>query len=395
VLALESIQADHDALARDVDDAKEVYVQNASVIDQRFEPVALLHAGALTANGLLQAEADKTSPNYAVMTTHYQTVTNNVVTFNEDAPAFAEKLAVLDVRETHTLVDMKVDSTVEISRTSWDDYVDYPDEHDYDYPEVFVDLEAADHFAQFGPDAVLAKVIANFFGDDEFKMEKAERAQWDKLGIDPKAEWPSGDDAAEYYGVVYDTYCHQLRVFKDGEPDTSRRPVPADNYCSKYDTPEDLAQGIYWVEPDELDAEAIGMDIYSKGLGNFEDQATMEATPPGMVYVDDPTTGEWREDNNGNTFWHYYGQYAFFSQLIGGPNPWHYRSEYDTWNRDYRYNQQPFFGTSNGQPRYGLNSPFVASRFPGSAYMTSGLHNATVRGAGPAARAGGPGGGGK
>lgn len=140
------------------------------------------------------------------------------------------------------------------------------------------------------------------------------------------------------------------------------------------------------------------MDVYSKGFGTFASEATTEAAPPGMVYVGDTTTGEWRTDSNGNSFWHYYGQYAFFSNLIGGSNPYHYRSEFDEWDRDYRYRGKPYYSKIKGredEPRYGGSSAFVAARFPGSTFTRSGLADATLRNAGPVARSGGPGGGGK
>jgi hypothetical protein len=237
-------------------------------------------------------------------------------------------------------------------------------------------------------------------GGDGFKLEKhTDKNHWAKLNINKqnaREKWCCDDTNSEFYvGEIEDTYCHKLRVLKNGQPDTSGRPKPADNPCDKYTTQSDLGQGMYWIEADELDAEAIGMDVYAKGAGDFAEQATEEATPPGMVYVGDSQYGEWQEDNNGNTFWHYYGQYVFFSQLIGGPSPYHYRSEWDDWGRNYRYHKRPYYGTYNGAPRYGMKSPYVSARFPGSTYMSSGLHTATVRNAGPAARGGGPGGGGK
>jgi hypothetical protein len=259
---------------------------------------------------------------------------------------------------------------------------------------VIVDIETANYFAKFSPDDVLA--TDSMWWGGGFETDKADRKQWDKLKIDPRnPKWPGDHDHAEFNGEVEDTYCHKLRVLKDGKPDTSGRPKSADNYCSQYDTDGDVAQGMYWIEADELDAEAIGMDIYSKGLGDFDDQATEEATPPGMVYVGDTSTGEWQNDNNGNSFWVFYGQYRFFTDLIGGPYPGHYRSDYDDWNRNYRYGKRPYYGTYNGQPRFGMKSPLAQSRFPNSTYVRSGLYNSSVRGAGPAARAGGPGGGGK
>lgn len=385
--ALAVMNTDYESLNERVETAESTYERNKAGIATAFQPLSNLHSEALRANGQLQAEATESQPNYAVMTTHSQTVLNNSATYGDDASAFKSRLSQLDDRETHTLVDIRVDSAVEIYRTSWDESLDGADEHNYDYPGVLVDTDTANYFAEFGPDDVLARQVSGW--GSEFKLEKVDKAQWDKLGIDPKKDWPRGDSDAEFYVGISDSYCHQILIWKNGKAGAA----PEDNYCSQYDTTATKAAGKYWVEADDLDAELIGMDVYAKGVGDFNDQAATEGTPPGMVYVDDPQTGEWREDANGTSFWHYYGQYRFFSDLIAGPSPYHYRSEYNTWDRDYRYstNRRPYFAND----RYGLKSPLVASRFPGSTYTSSGLHTMTVRGAGPVARSGGPGNGGK
>ena len=395
-----NIQAVYNPLAGDVETVRTTYQRNVAGIDKKFQPLKTQHDLALQANGLLQVEAGKSPRNFAVMTEQATIVETNAAAFKEGAPGFKTSIAQLTVRETHTLIDLRVDSAVQISRSSWNESKD-DGEAEHDYPSVVVDLETANYFTKFGPDDVLAKDSTGFLADG-FKTDKVDRGQWDKLKIDTrKPGWGKDHNRAEFYlGAIVDTYCHKVRVLKNGKPDGSGRPKPADNPCSKYDANTDVDQGIYWVEASKLNAEAIGMDIYSKGVGDFDDQATTEATPPGMVYVGDTSTGEWQEDNNGNSFWVFYGQYRFFSDLIGGPYAGHYRSDYDAWGRDYRYNKRPYYGTFNGGPRYGSKSPLLQSRLSSSTYVRSGLAktgvtNSSVRIAGPAARAGGPSGGGK
>lgn len=335
------------------------------------------HDDALKAYGLLQAASAKSPPNFAAMTT-------NAIVVADNAAALTT--------ETQTLIDIKVDSFVEISRTSWYEGGDTESTTDYDYPPVAVDPEAANYFAKFPVNEVLATD-----GYGGFKTTNADRKQWDKLKINSTQDRPKGHDTSEFYfGGVEDLICHAVRVLVNGKPSASRLPKPEDNACAKYNTPEQIAQGVYWLEADELRAEDIGMDIYSKGLGDLEAQATDEATPPGMVYVGDPSTGEWQTDSSGNSFWVFYGQYRLFSDLIGGPYPGHYRSEYDDWNRNCRYNHCPYYGNmGGGQPRYGMKSPMAQARFPHSNYVKTGLYNSSLRGAGPAARGGGPSGSGK
>jgi hypothetical protein len=362
-------------------------------IKRKFEPFAAWNATSATAFSDIQTELKKPNPNYTIVANNAQKIQDNHASMLSEGPKYQATIGELSTSETHTLLDIQVDSEIEIGRTSWNESSDSDTDIDYDYPPVPVDTETANYFAQFAPDTKLATV--GFWG--AFNTEgNVDRGQWDKLHIDPKKDFPNGHDYADLYmGAVEDTYCHKQLVLVNGKPDTSGRPNPADNYCSKYDSDADMAKGIYWVDSDELSSEYIGMDNYSKPYGDFADQANNEATPPGMAYVGDPNYGQWQNDNNGNSFWVFYGQYRLFSDLIGGPNPYHYRSEYDTWNRDYRRKDEPYYAASGNVPRYGAHSPMTGARFPNSSYTKSGLQDATVRNAGPVSRGGGPGGGGK
>lgn len=396
--AAESAQAIFNQVGPDVANAKANYARNGKAIEAKFQPLDKQHAAALQANGLLQAEAAKSSPNYAVMTTHAETVHSNAAALQKDAPALQAQLAELNTRETHTIRDMRVDSAVVITRVSWleDDYTEFPTETEYDYAPRPVDQDTANYFAQFQPDDTLA---SEGWG---FSTDMADRGQWDKLHIDPNEQMPSGDNTSSFsLGELEETYCHQIQVIKNGKTDSSGRPNPADNACSKYDKPGDVSKGLYWVEAEELNPDAIGMDSYAKGAGDFVDQASEEPTPAGMAYVGDPATGQWVEQANGTSVWEFLGPYLLISNLMGGPGFGYSRAEYDDWDRHYRYKGSryygnTYYGTYRGKPRYGKDSPIFATYIPrGSQYARSGLRDATVRNAGVAARAGGPGGGGK
>lgn len=379
-------------LKRDTEQAKLSFEAQASAIDRKFQPFNDWQTASASALKTLQSEVERSTPNYATIAENAKTIEDIHASILTEGPKYQATIGELSTSETHTLLDIRVDSEVEISRTSWDNNSDYTTDADYDYPAVPVDAETANYFGAIAPNTLMA-TDGGFGG---FQTEGSiDRAQWDKLGIDPTKDYPSGHNMAEFYmGGVDDTYCHKLLVLRNGEPDTSKRPDPTTDPCSQYSTDAELAKGIYWASAEELQSDAIGMDIYSKGFGDFAEQASTVATPPGMAYVGDPNFGEWNE-NNGNSFWVFYGQYRLFSDLIGGPNPYHYRSEYNDWNRSYRYQGKPYYSGSSDSPRYGASSPMTAARFPGSTYVKSGLGDATVRNAGPVARGGGPGGGGK
>jgi len=61
--------------------------------------------------------------------------------------------------------------------------------------------------------------------------------------------------------------------------------------------------------------------------------ATGEAITAGSYLVGNPSYGEYRRDNTGYSAWHWYGQYAFFNNLIGGGRFNRGPIYYDDWNR--------------------------------------------------------------
>lgn len=389
----------YDALKIDADKATKDFVAQQAKITEKMAPFIKLHDDSNVALETVQAENKKSAPFYPTMAEAADLIRVNEETINKTAPVLTADFRGLYVRETHTLIDIRVDSVLYLGRTSWNESVD-GGEQDFEFPGIAVDTSTADYFAQFPADTVLATYNSGWGGGFKLTLSQGvDQAKWDALRLDPGQSWPS-----KYHGsseiwmdALEDTYCHKLKVFKNGKPDASDRPKTGDDdACLKYNTQADIDNGIYWEEADELLAEAIGMDIYAKAYGDFADQAIESATPPGLVYVNDPAAGEWRTDSTGQSFWYYYGMYRFFDDLIGGPYPYYYRSEYDRWNRDYRRSGKPYYmPNSSGTPRFGGKSPQTQSRFPNSNYNKSGLRDATVRNSGPVSRSGGPGGGGK
>ncbi|HEX6258515.1 MAG TPA: hypothetical protein VFZ48_03480 [Candidatus Saccharimonadales bacterium] len=397
--AFDNLNTRHAALAADMNGVKAKYAKQTEAVDRLMKPFNDRQATTATAFGNMQTEVAKPKPNYAVVAEYSEQITKNQAAFATEEANVRVKLGELPRSESQTLLDLRVDSSVIINRTSWDEDSDWTTDKDYEYPPVFVEPDTANHFAQFGPETVLASDSHWAFGG--FKTEgTVDRGHWDKLGIDPRKDWPDGShDHAEFFGEIEDVFCHKLFVLVNGKPDSSGRPEPSENYCAKYDNPADVAKGIYWVEADELNADAVGMDILSKAAGDFNDQMVEDAAPPGMAYVGDPQFGNWQTDSNGNSFWVFYGQFRLFSDLIGGPNPYHYGYEYDEWNKKHRYNGSAYFAHMGSAPRYGAQSPMAAARFNNTQFGKSGLaaqaKDPSARNAGPVARAGGPGGGGK
>jgi len=89
----------------------------------------------------------------------------------------------------------------------------------------------------------------------------------------------------------------------------------------------------------------LGMALASKSQ---EGKISETPVPPGYQYVGDPRYGQWRTDNRGNSFWEFYGKFAFFSYLFGGLSRPVYMND---WNDYRRYRSQ-------GTPYYGRNKQY-------------------------------------
>jgi hypothetical protein len=108
----------------------------------------------------------------------------------------------------------------------------------------------------------------------------------------------------------------------------------------------------------------MGLELASKSTDGVVHKIP---APPGFNgYVNNPKYGEWRTDNGGNSFWHFYGQYMFMSTMLNMmAGPPIYRNTYTHYNT-YRSNpstrNKPYYGT--GYNSYGTNSPVTKSSNP-------------------------------
>lgn len=84
----------------------------------------------------------------------------------------------------------------------------------------------------------------------------------------------------------------------------------------------------------------LGMVVASK---TRDGQVLTTASPPGYQYVGDPRYGQWRRDASGNSFWEFYGKWAFLSHMFGMFNRPIYRNEWDEYRR-YSSQGRPYFG---------------------------------------------------
>ncbi len=97
----------------------------------------------------------------------------------------------------------------------------------------------------------------------------------------------------------------------------------------------------------------LGMTIVSKKNGVLD----KVASPAGYDnYVGNSRYGNWHTNSSGGSFWRFYGQYRFLSDILMGPRYYSPYSSWNTYNRDYRgrkayYGNNNTYGTKGSQSR--------------------------------------------
>jgi hypothetical protein len=195
------------------------------------------------------------------------------------------------------------------------------------------------------------------------------------LNLDLVADWPdSRHNAATFY--LQNTqlkYFHKYIKEEDGETsETGWESVNASFY--------------------EQNLDNLGMAILSKPYGEFEPDS--HAAPPGMAYVGNPKYGEWKKDESGNSFWAWYGRYAFFSNLFFFPSHHYSYGSWNRWNTDYRY-KKPYYGQTGTGYTFGSRGSRMkdSPRYQNSTFSKTGgfkTASASVRGRASGLRGGGP-----
>ena len=144
------------------------------------------------------------------------------------------------------------------------------------------------------------------------------------------------DDSAHRYRVIHAKPGTEAAAEEFGEFDSGWVRVPAAYFSQHLDH--------------------LGMTILSKGP---DGEVSEVAEPPGYSQVGNPSRGEWRNDSQGRSFWHYYGQYAFFSSMFGFGGRPVYRADWDTY-RGQRTAGRPYFGSNN---QFGTKGSYTKSTY--------------------------------
>ncbi len=115
----------------------------------------------------------------------------------------------------------------------------------------------------------------------------------------------------------------------------------------------------YRVERDDFEKhqDYLGMVLVSKSKDN---EISEDRYPPGYQYVGDSRYGQWRQDSSGNSFWSFYGKYAFFSSMFGMMRGPIYSSHWNTY-RDSRHSGRPYYGNNR---QYGTSGSYTKRSNP-------------------------------
>lgn len=133
-------------------------------------------------------------------------------------------------------------------------------------------------------------------------------------------------------------YKHKYKIISSGEGNDS---IPKETKTDWFEVSERFFN---------IHANDMGMEIAAKKDGKVSKQTA----PPGYSnYVGNSQYGSWKQDNSGNSFWAFYGQYAFMSNMIGLMNGPVYRSGYNDYRTNYR-GVRPYYGS--GTSKYGTFS---------------------------------------
>ncbi|WKN31268.1 hypothetical protein PZB74_20155 [Porifericola rhodea] len=158
-------------------------------------------------------------------------------------------------------------------------------------------------------------------------------------------------------GTFFKDYEHQYRIIKQSSPDAK---------------PEEVITDWYPVEENFFNQHAndMGMEIAAK---SEDGKVSKLVSPPGYSnYVGNPQYGQWQTGANGNSFWAFYGQYAFLSSMLNLATFPIRRSYYDDY-RTYRGSGRPYYGpvVSNGRRAYGTGSAYTTAAKPNTRWSST------------------------
>ena len=154
-------------------------------------------------------------------------------------------------------------------------------------------------------------------------------------------------------GNFVQTYYHKYRIIKGNNPNDLK----------------ELTTDWHEVSEREFNSHIndMGMEIASRDSSG---KLSKSVAPPGYSnYVGNEKYGSWRTNSGGQSFWAFYGQYAFMSSMFNMMTYPVYRSFYSDWRGNYYGTNRTYYGpSSGGRNYYGTNSRYNSSVNPNSSW---------------------------
>jgi len=360
--------------------AREKFPDAVSKIDTRFASFSKMEADTKTHLDILekgyQAYGQSKPVDYAAFITSADALDTSFKELETDAPKLEQDLGLLYQSYTKVLQDMKVDDYVTVTRESWDERSDA-----YNPGFTSFQRQVTPAILQSLTQTELESIADIVPSYGRLSLRNHIGNSWDSLGINPTENWPSRSHNSASFWIKNTTsnYYHKYLQEANGE-----------------------TQETDWVKVNpsfyEQNIDNLGMAVLSKPYGEFEPDP--QAAPPGMAYVGNSQYGEWKKDENGESFWSWYGRYAFFSSLFFFPPSYYHYGAWNRWNTGYRH-KKPYYGkTKSGAYTYGTRGTKIkrSPRYQNTNFAKTGgfkSRAASVRGGSSSLRGGGPKGKGK
>lgn len=370
VSEMESIMSDIRPLVdKAVADSKSYGWDKDKDITSRYSQLEGIFNTAAEALRSARAQSDIEDSDFAVIAGNLAVVQQNLPELQQAATHMRKLLGELNRSYSKRLIDMKYVYMVTAGRTSWAEYYDFPTETNYEYRPQPVDEATFQYLS--GQTGDIASGLRRV-------RLRIPNGIWNRLNIDTRERVPRGDDNAVFWISETDIeYYHRYLVIENGsEAASDWEAIDEDEFAANIDN--------------------LGMDIVSKPYGLYASEVIEDAAPPGMAYVGNEKYGNWQRDSSGNSFWAFYGRFAFFNAMLGGHR--YYRNDWNNWNRNYR-GRAPYYGSNaDGSAKYGTagstvrsNSQYKSSTFARQGGVKSAPANVrsaagSVRGRGPGSR---------
>ncbi len=177
---------------------------------------------------------------------------------------------------------------VTLGAVSWDNYYDYPTEHNRTFPYTEVTYDQLQQI-QSTIGSGRTQYVSSIKSSNVIALATSNKST---------TGWTSGDDEAEIWIEDAESeYTHAYLIIEDGKSSEIEETVDRATYL-KF-------------------ADSINKEVFSKPYGKFEDEAIDKPQDPGMAYVGNANYGQWQVDPvSGVELWTWFMAYSIIDDIV-------------------------------------------------------------------------------